>query len=421
MGRAEAYFFCRLMLRKGVPGFDVQREGLAELLAQRFEVDAEAVLAASAIVDLPQLAGVLENEGQDGLRRIHLQPLVPVRPALAGPIVDDSVRFPVWFERKYDGVRLLLHKDTDAGGHVLCAAFTRQRNDWTELVPGIEAVARAIPARRAILDGELFGLVVTDGQARPGTVYDVNAYLTGERRTPLALRYAVFDVLYLDGHDLTTLPFSERRQWVERVARPLASLQLPVPVIVSDGQLAQSREDLNRLFRFFRGQGYEGGIAKDPASIYHLGQRHRAWMKMKPEITLDLALIGAFHSMGSGGARVFGSYLLGAKGEQGEVVEVGEVAGVDRERTLEITMGIASQGLLTGQKLERPGATGTKLGVGLAPALVVTVRFEGIVREVGGKLALRDPKIVSLRPDKSASECDSMRLVEELFVRGRLG
>jgi DNA ligase-1 len=59
--------------------------------------------------------------------------------------------------------------------------------------------------------------------------------------------------------------------------------------------------------------------------------------------------------------------------------------------------------------------------VGLTPALVVTVRFEGIVREVGGKLALRDPKIVSLRPDKSASECDPMRLVEELFVRGRLG
>ena len=258
-----------------------------------------------------------------------------MRPALAGPSVDEGVRFPVWFERKYDGVRLLLHKETDAGGNVLCAAFTRQRNDWTELVPGIDAVrarpagAACDPRRRAVRASWS-----QDGRARPGTVYELNAWVSGERRVPLSLRYAAFDLLFLEGRDLTACPSPSAARLLEALVRPLAGLPLPIPVLLSDGQLAGSREDLKRLFQFFRGQGYEGGVAKVPTSAYHLGRRDRAWLKMKPEITLDLALIGAFFSMGSGGARGFGSYLLGARGEGGEMVEVGEVAGVDREGTL---------------------------------------------------------------------------------------
>ncbi len=421
MGRAEAYFLCRLLLRKGLPGFDVQREQLAQLLAERFGANPETVASAAAIIDLPQVARTLEREGEAGLQRIRLQPLVPVRPALAGPAVDDGVRFPVWFERKYDGVRLLLHKETDAGGNVLCAAFTRQRNDWTELVPGIESCARALPARRAIVDGELYALVVSEGRARPGTVYELNAWVSGERRVPLSLRYAAFDLLFLEGRDLTRLPFSERRRLLEAVVRPLGGLPLPIPMLVSDGQMAASREDVKRLYQFFRGQGYEGGVAKVPDSPYHLGRRDRAWLKMKPEITLDLALVGAFFSMGSGGARGFGSYLLGARGEGGEMVEVGEVAGVDREGTLAIASAIAAHGLLTGRRIERPGATGSKIGAALVPAIVVSVRFEGVVRDADGRLSLRDPKIVSLRPDKNAAECDAARAIEEIQVRSRLG
>ncbi|MCU0242132.1 MAG: hypothetical protein MUF51_06890, partial [Vicinamibacteria bacterium] len=79
MGRCEAYFFCRLLLRKGTPGLDVQRDELATLVAERFGVEPEAVLQAAAIADLPDVARTLEREGEAGLRRIQLQPLVPVR------------------------------------------------------------------------------------------------------------------------------------------------------------------------------------------------------------------------------------------------------------------------------------------------------------------------------------------------------
>jgi DNA ligase-1 len=424
-GRVEAYFLARLLMRYGVPGFDWQSELLARLVAERFGVDAEAVATAAALVSLPEVAHILQREGEAGLRRIRLQPLLAFRPALAGPAVDETARYPLWVERKYDGVRLLLHKETDAQGNVLVAAFTRRRNDWTELVPGIEAVARALPARRVILDGELYALLYEQGQMRPAPVYELHTWLTGDRRRPLNLRYVAFDLIYLDGYDLTTRPLSERRQALEALLRPLAGWPLPLPVNLSEGQLAATRADLNRLFQFFRKQGYEGVVAKDPTSPYHLGRRERTWMKLKPELTLDLTLIGGFYTMGGGGARGFGSYLLGARGEDGQssniLWEAGDVAGVDQERTQAIVSTLFAQGLLSGQKIERVGPTGLKQGQAFQPGVVVTVKFEGIVRAPDGRLSLRDPKIVSLRPDKSVAECDQITALEAIHLSERLG
>jgi DNA ligase-1 len=424
-GRIEAYFLSRLLMRHGVPGFEFQTDLMARLVAERFGVDAEAVATAAALLNLPEVAGILEREGEPGLRRIRLQPLLAFRPALAGPAVDESARYPLWVERKYDGIRLLLHKETDLQGNVLVAAYTRQRNDWTELVPGIEAVARSIPARRVILDGELYALRYQQsqgqGQMRPAAVYELHSWLTGDRSQPLNLRYVVFDLIYLDGHDLTERPLTERRQMLDVLMRPLASWPLPLPVSVSEGQLAPTRADVNRLFQFFRKQGYEGVVAKDPASAYHLGRRERSWMKMKPELTLDLVLIGGFYTMGSGGARGFGSYLLGARGEGQQVVEVGDVAGVDQQRTQSIVSTLFAQGLLTGQPIERVGPTGLKQGQAFQPGIVVTVRFEGIVRAPDGRLSLRDPKIITLRPDKSAAECDLVSAIEAIHLSERLG
>ena len=61
---------------------------------------------------------------------------------------------------------------------------------------------------------------------------------------------------------------------------------------LAEGQMVNQREDLNRLFHHFRAQGYEGIIAKDWNGPYHLATRDPAWVKRKPEITLDLVLHG---------------------------------------------------------------------------------------------------------------------------------
>ncbi|EYF01823.1 ATP-dependent DNA ligase [Chondromyces apiculatus] len=420
-GKVEAYFLAKLLLRKAGFGFDYQGPLIARMLAGTYGASEEAVSHAMALTDAFHVARVLSQEGPAGLRKIQLQPLVAVRPALASGTTDEIKKLPVWVERKYDGIRLMLHKSTDARGAMLCGAYTRNRGDWLELVAGLDLTIKSLGARNAIVDGELHGTVIDLEGPRPATVYEVYAALQGERATPVSLKYAAFDLIYLNGQDLTGLPLSERRRWLSMLVAPLAGMPLPVPVGLADGQLAATREDVSRLYHHFRAQRYEGIVVKDLEGRYRLSERDPTWLKRKPEITLDLVLTGAVLAVTTK-ERVgaFGSYVIAARGDAG-FEDVGDVAGVDRERDAEIQAEILREGLLTGRRIERKSASGARAGYELRPYVVVTVKFEGIARDSDGRLTLRDPKIAMIRADKPAEEADHVRALEEIYLEQRVG
>jgi DNA ligase-1 len=422
-GKLEAYFLAKLLLRKAGFGFDYQGPLIARSLAERFNASEEQVAHSMALTDVFHVAKVLADEGPAGLRRIQLQPLVPVRPALAGGTVDELKGFPVWVERKYDGIRLMLHKSTDSRGSILCGAYTRNRGDWLELVPGLDASIKMIPAQNAIVDGELYGTVVDLEGARPASVYEVYAALQGDRSMPVSMKIAAFDLIYLNGQDLTGLRLADRRQRLTGVLAPLMTIPLPVPISVAEGQLASSKDDVNRLYQHFRAQGYEGVITKDLSGLYLLSARDPAWRKRKPEITLDLVLLGAVFAVTTKEkAGLFGSYVIGARRPDGTFEDVGDVAGVDRVRDMEIQAEIMRDGLVTGRRIERPSSSGVRPGLELKPSIVVTVKFEGIARDLVTKeLSLRDPKLALLRADKSATEADTVQAIEEIYLRQRVG
>ncbi|MCB9694033.1 MAG: hypothetical protein H6736_19675 [Alphaproteobacteria bacterium] len=422
-GKLEAYFVAKLMLRKAGFGFDYQGALIARVLAERFRAQPEAVQHAMALTDAFRVVEVLEAEGVEGLKKIRLQPLVAVRPALASGTTDQIKQYPVWVERKYDGIRFMLHKSTDAHGSVLTGAYTRNRRDWLEMVPGLAESIRLVPARSAIIDGELYGTVLDLDGARPATVYEVYSALQGQTRTPVNLKFAAFDICYLNGTDLTHLPLTERRKWLQNAVGPVANLPLPVPLQVAEGQLANDKNDVNRLYQHFRSQGYEGIISKSLHGPYLLASRDPEWLKRKPEITLDLVLLGAvFAVTEKQNVGTFGSYVIGAKAPDGGFIDVGDVAAMDRVRDGQIQAEIMREGLITGRRIERQSASGTRPGMELRPGIVVTVRFEGIVKDaVEGELKLRDPKAVMIRSDKSAIEANSLRDIEELWLRQRVG
>lgn len=417
-GKLEVYFLVKLLLRSAGFGFDYQGPLLVRVLAEQFKVSAEQIEHAMALTDPLKVAKVLTDEGAEGLRKIQLRPLSPVRPALAGGLVEDIKKYPVWVERKYDGIRLLLHKDSDAYGSTLCGAYTRNRNDWLEMIPGMQQTIPFFPAKSVILDGELYGTVSSMEGARPASVYEVYTMLQGEPVRPVQLKYAAFDLLYLNGQDLTRLPLSQRRQYLATLLTPLAGMMLPIPMLLADGQMANEREDLNRLFHHFRSQGYEGIIAKDWNAPYHLATRDPSWVKRKPEVTLDLVLLAGVLSVTTKEtAGLFGSYVIGARNEEGGFDDVGDVAGVDKARDLQIQSEVMRLGLLTGRRIERPSASGVRPGMEFKPAIVVTVKFEGVVREARtNDYKLRDPKIAVIRSDKSAFEADDVLSIRKIYL-----
>ena len=421
-GKLEAFFLAKLMLRKAGFGLEYQGPLLAQILAEAHGASPEGVSHAMALTDVFHVAQTLIDEGADGLKRIQLQPLVPVRPALAAGTTDEIESYPVWVERKYDGIRLMLHKSTDARGASLCGAYTRNRGDWIEQIPGLDATIRMIPAQNVILDGELFGTVLDLDGIRPASVYEVYAALQGEPAAPVNLKYAAFDLIYLNGQDLTQTPLSGRRQFLSALLAPLDAQATPIPVSLAEGQLAGGKGDLNRLFQHFRNQGYEGIITKDLSGVYTLNSRDPNWRKRKPEITLDLVIVGATLAVTTKSqSGMFGSYVIAARSPEGGWQVVGDVAGVDQLREMQIQQEIMRDGLLTGQQTERTSASGTRPGVELRPSIVITVKFEGITRDqTTGQLSLRDPKVAVIRSDKNAGEADTTTALRELYLRQRM-
>ncbi len=424
MGRLEAYYLTKLVLRNAGFGFEYQGELLADCIAKKFHIAAESVHHAIALTDPIRVARELHLHGPEGLKSIQLQPLSPIRPALASSGMEKLTKFPVWVERKYDGIRLLLHKSTDVSGATLCGAYTRNKNDWLELVPGLDRSIGIVPAQNAIIDGELYGTIVDLDGPRPASVYEVYSMLQGETSRPLQLKFAAFDLLYLNSQDLTHHPLHVRRHGLMNLLSAMAYQPTPLPISLADGQLANNKDDLNRLFHHFRAQGYEGIIAKDLQGPYLVATRDPTWIKRKPEITLDLVITGGTMAVTSKEkAGMFGSYVVSAKSsdDPSGYEIVGDVAGLDVTRDRQIQNDVVQQGLLTGRKFERQSASGARPGWEFVPHIVVTVRFEGVIREnVTGQLSLRDPKIVMIRSDKPASECDSVRNIEELYLSQRL-
>ncbi|HEY4221510.1 MAG TPA: hypothetical protein VGO62_09210, partial [Myxococcota bacterium] len=435
-GKLEAYFLAKLLLRKAGFGFDYQGPLIARALAESYskpnrKVDADAVGHAIALTDAFHVARVLDDDGPAGLQKIQLQPLVPLRPALAAQGDAPVPRFPAWVERKYDGIRLMVHKSTDLRGSVMCGAFTRTRNDRLEDIAGLEASIRTLLCRNCIIDGELHGTIADldldregGGGRKPATVYDILALLDGMPQKLVRLRFTAFDLLYLDGHDLTQRPLRERRAHLERLMAPMQALPLPVAFDVSPLQQAETSADVNKLFQLFRNQGYEGIIAKDPEGVYKIAQRDPSWVKRKPLETFDLVLLGGVLAVTTKErAGMFGSYIIGARMPDGSFKDVGDVAGLDVERDAIIQQAIVREGLITGRRIERASSSGVRPGLELRPQIVVTIKCEGIVRDATKQdfpFSLRDPKIVVLRTDKGAHEADTTNSLEQLYKKERL-
>ena len=205
------------------------------------------------------------------------------------------------YELKWDGYRLAVHVEP-AGVRII----TRGGHDWTHRFPGIEAAARSFMPSTMILDGEA---VVLNEQGIPDFGRLQNSLGTSGRgpgKLPAgnAILFA-FDLLYLDGHDLTKMEYAARRHLLEDV---LAG---------RDGGIRLSEEfdeDPDELLRHACAHELEGNIAKHRDRPYRSG-RTGDWLKIKCVQSDTFAIVGYEPSTALPGA--IGSLLLAARYRDG--------------------------------------------------------------------------------------------------------
>jgi bifunctional non-homologous end joining protein LigD len=276
---------------------------------------------------------------------------------MAATLTRERFAGPEWaFERKLDGIRLLAFKN---GGDV--RLLSRNRLPQNEAYPSYVDAILALPVHDVVLDGEATGWF-------------------GQREE---VGYHVFDVMWLNGRDLTSLPLDERRAILDTL--PLHRPLLRVP-----------RLDDERPWERAAREGWEGVIAKRRDSVYE-HRRSPHWLKMKLEATQEL-VIGGFTE--PQGVRVGLGALLVGYFEGEDFVFAGKVGtGFDakllralRGRLDALEIGAPPFTRATG--LPRLAAHWVK------PEVVVQVAF----MEWTSNDKMRHPRLVGLREDKAARD-----------------
>jgi DNA ligase 1 len=405
-GSAEARFLGRILSRETRIGL---REGLLEeAIAAAFEVTLERVRRAHMLTGEIGETALLARDGRLDEARLHVGR--PIRFMLASPVADAAevmrrVGDEAWIEDKYDGIRAQLH--VHAGGRI--QLFSRDLNDVTRSFPEVvEASAALADAAPLVLDGELVpwraGSVLDFAslQTRLGRVRPSQALLT---EVPVVL--VAFDLLHRAGSDLLERPLRDRRTALAELALPERTGER---ILVSHLGAAGSVAAVDRAFDDARERHNEGLMVKDPDSTYQPGRRGLGWLKLKKALaTLDCVVVGV--EWGHGKRRgVLSDYTFAVRESD------------DADARL-LTIGKAYTGLTDVEiaAMTERFQTITLADHGryrtVAPEVVVEIAFDRIMRSSRHRsgFAMRFPRIVRIRDDKTPAEIDTLATVEALF------
>ena len=270
---------------------------------------------------------------------------------MAATLTQERFSGPEWiFERKFDGIRLIAFKQ---GADV--RLFSRNR--LPQNIPNVARAIASLPVENVILDGEI----------------------TWDRSGA----YHVFDIVWLDGRDVTSLPLEERRNLLERL--PFQPPLQHVPQLDDPDPWERARHE-----------GWEGVIAKRRGSCYE-HRRSPHWLKMKCEASQEF-VVGGFTD--PQGARVGLGALLVGYFEQDDFVFAGKIGtGFDTKLLLELrsrldAIEISKTPFTKAKGLPRLRAHWVR------PEVIVQVAF--IEWTVHGKL--RHPRLLRVRYDKNPGD-----------------
>ncbi|MGA2920034.1 MAG: ATP-dependent DNA ligase [Candidatus Sulfotelmatobacter sp.] len=357
-------------------------------------------------------------------------------------------------EDKYDGIRAQAHVSP---GEV--KFFSRTRDEITESFPELPNALVGLP-RDAILDGEIVAWEHSQNLVQMQAVVDESFSEAGEARAAelgrarpfsvlqqrlgrkkvsekmlqeIPVAYLVFDVLYAGGELLIDRPLKDR-------ARILDELLAAERKVISYGDVearknmgtqgefkfgnveetsthsiirapvfrAASQDELEELFTAAQARGNEGLMIKDLASTYTPGKRGKSWLKMKRELaTLDVVVTAVEYGHGKR-VGVLSDYTF-AVWDGDRLANMGKAySGLTDAEIAEMTHWFLEH------TIENEGFRRT-----VEPKIVLEVAFDNMMqsdRHDSG-YALRFPRIVRLRPDKSAHEADTIERVREIFEK----
>lgn len=399
----EAQYLSRLVVEEMRIGVG---EGIVrDAIAKAFDVPVSMVERAFMLTnDLGVVAAAAKHGGAEEVSKLDIELNRPIKMMLAQvtPSIETALNDigEIAVEWKFDGARVQIHKEGDN-----VRIFSRKLEDVTSSLPDIvAAVKERVRAESVILDGEA---VAIDENGRPRAFqeilkrfrrkYDVDSTV---KAIPLTLN--LFDILYLNGKSMLDKTLRERREILDACVDNDNRIHVDVQVITDD------EAEIQRIYEEALNAGHEGIMLKNPDAPYTPGKRGKNWLKKKPIMeTLDLAVIGAEWGYGRR-ANFIGSYALACYDpDSGRFLPIGKVAtGITDEKLAELTELFSDLIVLE---------SGTQIE--LRPEVVFEIAFEEIQKSPNYEsgYALRFPRLVGVREDKSAEEAETLERIEQIY------
>ncbi|MDR2707691.1 MAG: ATP-dependent DNA ligase [Nitrososphaerota archaeon] len=323
----EAKYLMRTVtgnLRLGVADMTVL-EALAVAFGGGREARGVIERAYNICSDLGRVSTLLVLEGLDAVRLLQVGVFEPIRPMLAERLSSSEEILEKFggkclAEYKYDGERIQVHKQGDR-----VVLYSRRLENISSQYPDVAVLIRErVGAYEVIFEAECVAVDLETGDMRPfqelmhrRRKYGIEAAV---EQYPISLY--VFDMLFVDGRDLTCEPLTVRRAVLEGVLERNSQLQIASQKVVG------CPKELEGFFEESIAGGCEGLICKSLAkeSVYQAGSRGWLWIKYKRDYksemtdTVDLVIVGAFHGRGKR-AGAYGALLLAAYNRERDVFE----------------------------------------------------------------------------------------------------
>ena len=378
--------------------------------------------------DLGLVAATVAREGFEGLKSFKVQAGRPIRPMLAERLSTSSEIIEKMggvcsAEYKFDGERMQIHKMERE-----VVIFSRRLEQITSNYPdAVELAKSAIKASTAILECEAVAVDKDSGDLLPfqQLMHRRRKYGIKEAMESIPISLFFFDVLMVDGEDMTRMKYSERRRVLESVVAAGERVQL------APARRVRSPVVLERYMEEAIQAGCEGLMVKALDGVYQAGSRGFLWIKLKREYrseltdTLDLVVVGGFHGKGRR-TGVYGALLLAVYNEEEDVFEsVTKVGTGFTDEDLSRLYALLQDAIIP----HRSPRVKSKMeaDVWFTPKLVVEVIASeitlspihvagwGSVRKDSG-LALRFPKFTGkVRDDKSPEDATTTKELVEMY------
>jgi DNA ligase 1 len=386
------------------------------------EKSKQILKAYEVVPDLGILAREIKQNGIEKATK-HITPKVgiPVMPMLCSRIKSPAEMIKkmgeVAVEPKFDGLRVLIHFSKPKK---ILRAFTRNLKDISDMFPELSQVGEYVDAEEFILDSEAVGmdpdlLTLADFQT---TMHRRRKHNIEESQKSIPLSFQVFDILLINKESQMDVPYLERREELKKLIRPNPLLKLDDYTITSDPAL------ITKLHKELRSKGLEGIIVKRKDGGYIPGRTGWNWVKMKEaedsigklSDTIDGVIMGFTSGKGKRVGFGIGQFLVGVK-EKDQFLTLTKVGtGLSDEQFKELNKKLTPLTIFEKPK-EYEVHKDLTPDFWVKPEVVVELAGDDLTispKHTSG-YALRFPRLVKFRDDKSANGATTVKEVKKIF------